>query len=462
LRSWDHCSANAGLNFMDDNLAISAHHIAKSYRLWHHPSARITTGLCYSAARLLPAESKAQQSMLRRAARGYRDFQALHDISFQIRHGEAVGIIGRNGSGKSTLLQLIAGLMQPTMGTIAAQGRISPLLELGSGFNPEFTGRENVYLNGSILGLSAREMNKLIGPILEFADIGDFIDEPVKTYSSGMMMRLAFSVAVSVQPDILIVDEALSVGDVFFTQKCFERIREILSAGATLIFVSHDAAAVQNLCTRGLLLHQGRLIHDGSPEECVTRYFAIDNKPIAKDPIAGGVHPVADAGRRNDVIEHDLIPQARSRHGDRNLEFVAAAFINEHGTHEPCVALGEHGTMRILVRANEHVAHPALGLQLFDRMANLIFSAGTPQLHFELPAMAEGDEIMIDFRVGFDVQSGEYTLGLDAGELGSEGPNYGMFHDRATGLGPIAVTLDSQAPQPFFGATRLPLEISYA
>lgn len=447
---------------MADDLAISARDLAKSYRLWHHPSSRLKS-LCYSgAAQCFPAGSGARRSLAAAATRGYRDFHALHGLSFDIRRGEAVGIIGRNGSGKSTLLQLIAGILQPSAGSILTRGRVSALLELGSGFNPEFTGRENVYLNGSILGLSARQMDERYDRIAAFADIGDFIDEPVKTYSSGMMMRLAFAVAVSVQPDILIVDEALSVGDVFFTQKCFDRIREILAGGTTLIFVSHDTAAVQNLCTRGLLLHEGKLAHDGSPEECVTRYFALGGRRAANVPVATGTHPAVDAARRAQVLAHDVVAKARSRHGDRHLEFVAATFINEHGAHEGQVALGARGTIRALVRAKEAVSHPALGLQLFDRMANLVFSAGTPQLKFALPPLAAGEEVLVDFHLGFDVQPGEYTLGLDAGALGPEGPNHGVFHDRITGLGPITVTFDSQAPQPFFGAARLPLEISYA
>jgi lipopolysaccharide transport system ATP-binding protein len=448
---------------MDRALAISARHISKSYRLWSHPSARITSGLYSAAAGLTPAHSSLHHGLQRRAHCGYRDFQALHDLSFDIRRGEAVGIVGRNGSGKSTLLQLIAGLLQPTTGSISAQGRISALLELGSGFNPEFTGRENVYLNGSILGLSAREMDGLFDQIAAFADIGDFIEEPVKTYSSGMLMRLAFAVAVCVQPDILIVDEALSVGDVFFTQKCFHRIREILAHGATLIFVSHDTAAVQNLCTRGLLLHQGKLLHDGTPEECVTRYFALVPRTAAATSSAqAGEYPAVAPALRAAVLQHDLVALAKSRHGDRELEIVAACFLNQFDLPDREVPLGARATIRLLVRAKLPFAQPAVGIQLFDRMANLIFSAGTPQLNFPLPPLAAGQEILLDFRLGFDVQPGEYTLGLDAGTLGADGPNTGIFHDRITGAGPVAVTFDARAPYPFFGAARLPLDISHA
>ncbi len=441
---------------------ISARELAKAYRIWRHPSARVKTTVLDGLAGIFPPNSGVRASLHRSAAAGYRDFQAVQPLSFEIRRGEAVGIIGRNGSGKSTLLQLIAGILQPSSGQVSSHGRISALLELGSGFNPEFTGRENVYLNGSILGLSARDMDARIEQIVAFADIGEFIDEPVKTYSSGMMMRLAFAVAVSVQPDILIIDEALSVGDVFFTQKCFNRIREILAGGATLIFVSHDTAAVQNLCTRGLLLHQGRLLHDGSPEECVTRYFALVPRAPAAGPVAAGTHAPVRSAARAEVLKHDIVALARSRHGDRQLEISAASFINHLDSHDREVPLGSRATVRLLVRANQPVARPAVGIQLFDRMANLVFSAGTPQLNFPLPPLGAGEETMLDFRLGFDVQPGEYTLGLDAGELGPEGPNTGFFHDRITGLGPIAVTFDPRAPFPFFGAARLPLEISHA
>lgn len=443
---------------------ISARALAKAYRIWRHPSARVRSALLSLAARLFLEKSAPRAALARSAAAGYRDFHAVLPLNFEIRRGEAVGIIGRNGSGKSTLLQLIAGILQPTTGSLTASGRISALLELGSGFNPEFTGRENVYLNGSILGLGARDMDTRIAQIIEFADIGEFIDEPVKTYSSGMMMRLAFAVAVSVQPDILIIDEALSVGDVFFTQKCFNRIREILAGGATLIFVSHDTAAVQNLCTRGLLLHQGRLIHDGTPEECVTRYFAlVPHKPAqAGGPVPAGVCPAVDPAARSEVLQHDLVATAKSRHGDRHLEIVAATFLNQFAIPDREVPLGARATIRLLVRANRPVAQPAVGIQLFDRMGNLIFSAGTPQLSFPLQALAPGDEVLLDFRLGFDVQPGEYTLGLDAAETGADGPNIGYFQDRITGVGPVTVSFDARSPYPFFGAARLPLEISHA
>ncbi len=451
---------------MTGDIAIRAHELAKTYRLWTHPAARLKTPLLRGAAALLPRESAPQAALARAAAAGYRDIQAVHPLSFRIRRGEAVGIIGRNGSGKSTLLQLIAGILQPSSGAIATHGRISALLELGSGFNPEFTGRENVQLNGSILGFTAREMDARFGQIAAFADIGEFIEEPVKTYSSGMMMRLAFDVAVSVQPDILIVDEALSVGDVFFTQKCFERIREILAGGATLIFVSHDTAAVQNLCSRGLLLHKGGLMFDGPPEECVTRYFALAapdvSAPAADAVRAGGLHPPVNATARAELLARNILPSARSRLGDRRLEIAAAAFINEQGGHAFSVGMMHPATIRLLLRANAPVPAPAVGLQLFDRMANLVFAAGTPQRHFHLPALAAGEEVMLDFRLTCSLQLGEYTLGIDAGSITPAEPNAGQFHDRVTGLGPLTIHHEHGGVQPFYGLAHLPLEIKYA
>ncbi len=430
---------------------IAAQNLAKTYRIWHHPSARAKSLLYHTLG------------LHQRAAAGYRDFHALQPLSFDIRRGEAIGILGRNGSGKSTLLQLIAGILEPTGGSLVAHGRISALLELGSGFNPEFTGRENVYLNGSILGLGAKEMDTRIEGIIAFADIGEFIDEPVKTYSSGMMMRLAFAVAVSVQPDILIVDEALSVGDVFFTQKCFNRIREILAAGATLIFVSHDTAAVQNLCSRVLLLHQGKLVFDGLPEDGVARYFSLHESRTGQGYVVPGAHPIVSSAAREKLAACNLLPRARSRHGDRKLEIVAAAVLDHTGEPAAEFETMQRATIRMLLRTHGEIHRPSIGIQVVDRMSNLVFSAGTSQLHFLLPALKPGEEVMLDFKVTLSVYPAEYTLGLDAAEYDADNPNVGTFFDRVGGLGPITVTPRRQSNvAPFYGIAHLPMEISYA
>jgi ABC-type polysaccharide/polyol phosphate transport system ATPase subunit len=444
-----------------NDILIEAEGLSKAYRMWRSPSGRLATPLLETAAGMFPKASAPHQALARRAARGCKDFYALRDLSFTIRRGEATGIIGRNGSGKSTLLQLIAGTLTPTTGSIEVNGRVSALLELGSGFNPDFSGRENVFLNGAIYGLTHAEVAAKLEEIVAFADIGDFLDQPVKTYSSGMMMRLAFAVAVNVQPDVLIIDEALSVGDVFFSQKCFQRIREIVHRGATLIFVSHDTAAVQSLCDRALLLNQGRLIYDGAPEDCVSRYFNLHDPKDDTGASVSGSHPAVDQAARQAVLAADVLPAAKARHGDRTLEITAAAVVDGHGAPTWDFEMMHRAGVRLLVRANGAVRRPSVGLQLHDRMGNLVFAAGTPQLRFTLPAMAAGEEILLEFRVALNLQPGAYTLSLDSAEFDAENPNIGTFHDRVGGLGPLTITHVAPGAMPFYGIAQLPMEISY-
>lgn len=447
---------------MPSESLIEASHLTKAYRIWESPSARLTVPFLEAAATVLPRGSTAHRSVADRLSRKYRDFHALRDVSFSIRRGEATGIIGRNGSGKSTLLQLVAGTLMPTSGSVSTQGRISALLELGSGFNPEFTGTENVYLNGAIYGFTHSEMAARMEDIAAFADIGDFIGQPVKTYSSGMMMRLAFAVAVNVQPDILIIDEALAVGDVFFSQKCFQRIREIVHRGATLIFVSHDMGAVQSLCDRALLLNQGGLVFDGAPEDCVSRYFNLHKPaPKAGESVAG-IHPAVDPATRKAVVDQNVLPSAKSRHGDKALEIVAASVVDGHGAATWDYEMMHRATVRMLLRANGPIGRPSAGIQLHDRMGNLVFAAGTPQLGFPLPAFKAGEEIILDFRVTLSLYPGLYTLSLDAAENDSSDPNLGIFHDRIGGLGPLVVSRHEGGVYPFYGIAQLPMEIGYA
>ncbi len=255
-----------------DNVAITVQNLGKSYLIWSNPKDRLKHSLRANLAKFCPIPEKCYHS----------EFWALRDVSFEVKRGETVGIIGRNGSGKSTLLQIICGTLAPTCGSFRAHGRISALLELGSGFNPEFTGRDNVYMNASILGLSKEEIDEKYSSIVEFADIGDFINQPVKTYSSGMVVRLAFAVSASVDPDILVVDEALAVGDEMFQRKCFARLRSFQEKGGTILFVSHSAGAVVELCTRAILLEQGEKLIEGQPKFVVAQYHKLINAPKEK------------------------------------------------------------------------------------------------------------------------------------------------------------------------------------
>jgi homopolymeric O-antigen transport system ATP-binding protein len=443
---------------------ITVENLTKAYRIWTHPAARLKSPLIESFAHAFPRGSAPRRALAERAARGYRDFHALHDVSFTVRPGEATGIIGRNGSGKSTLLQLIAGTLTPTSGRCQVHGRVSALLELGSGFNPDFTGRENVFLNGSIFGLTKSEMEGRFDEIAAFADIGDFIEQPVKTYSSGMMVRLAFAVGLAMNPEILIVDEALSVGDVFFQQKCFKRLHEIMESGVTLLFVSHDMEAVRNLCDQVLLLNEGRLDFLGAPDETVSRYYALFGRRLeARLHPSGTAAPVESGGAaeaaKPAMLAHNLLPSAKSRHGDRHVEIVAATVENEHGAPSLRVEMTRVATLRVLLRANAPIAFPSTGFNIYDRMSNLVFAAGTRQLGVLLQPMQAAEERLVTFKLTCDLQPGEYTFSVETGEPSAEGPNFGCLHDKHEGLGPLTIHYDHDHTWPFYGIARLPLEV---
>ncbi|MBU1979571.1 MAG: ABC transporter ATP-binding protein, partial [Gammaproteobacteria bacterium] len=251
-----------------DDIAISVSNLNKTYRLFGHPGDRIKQALTFGLKRY------------------HQEFTALQGISFDIKKGETVGIIGRNGSGKSTLLQLLCGILKPTSGTVQVNGRVSALLELGAGFNPEFTGRENVYFQGAVLGFTEAQMDERLDDIAAFADIGEFIDQPVRIYSSGMFVRLAFATAIAVEPDILIIDEALSVGDMAFQAKCLRKISALQSNGVTILLVTHNTDQVTSHCNRGLLMDRGRLNLDSSAKECVFAYKQLLTSPKTNSTIS--------------------------------------------------------------------------------------------------------------------------------------------------------------------------------
>lgn len=258
-----------------DGVRIRVEGLSKRYEMYSQPSDRLKQ-------MLLP---RVQRAVRRTPHAYFKEFWALRDVSFDVRRGETIGIVGRNGSGKSTLLQMICGTLQPTLGHISVDGRISALLELGAGFNPEFTGRENILLSGLVYGIPEAEIRKRFDEILDFAGIGDFIDQPVKTYSSGMYVRLAFAVAINVSPDLLVVDEALAVGDEAFQRKCLARIDSIRDSGATVLFVSHSAGTVVELCDRAILLDAGELLMEGTPKAVVTTYQKLLYAPRERAPV---------------------------------------------------------------------------------------------------------------------------------------------------------------------------------
>jgi lipopolysaccharide transport system ATP-binding protein len=357
--------------------------VSKSYPIYASPSERL------------------KELLLLNRKSFHRDFWALRDITFNIQRGETFCIIGENGSGKSTLLQIIAGILRPSSGDTVVRGRVAALLELGSGFNPEFTGRDNVYLNGAILGLSRKEMDSKFPEIEQFAEIGDFIDQPVKTYSSGMGVRLAFAVAIHVDPEILLVDEALSVGDIYFRQRCMRKVHELRERGITIVFVSHAIGDVKSIGDRAMWLDDGRIREMGDTDKVTTKYMAAmvekdsryltaRHKPEGRSVSTG--HITAP-----EVVEH--IPNIDHRHGDARAEVIGIAVLDRCAKPLPVLEPSSTVIVRISVRAHEDLGLPIVGFMLRNHMGLDFAGTNTAREDFELPAMHAGDVFTVDFHV---------------------------------------------------------------
>ena len=329
----------------------------------------------------------------------HRDYWALRDIEFQIERGETFCVVGENGSGKSTLLQLIAGILAPTTGHARVNGRVAALLELGSGFNPEFTGRDNVYLNAAILGLPRAEIERKFPAIEQFAEIGDFIDEPVKTYSSGMAVRLAFAVAIHVDPEILLVDEALAVGDIYFRQRCLRKVHELRERGVTIVFVSHAIADVRAIGDRAMWLDGGRIREIGNTEKVTAKYMAA---MVEKDAryVAAQVRE-SDAAREAilapEIVEH--IPNVDHRYGDGRAEVIGIAVLDEAGAPLPFLQPNSTIVVRISVRAISALASPIVGFMLRNHLGLDFSGTNTAREECEMPPMNAGDVFTVDFHV---------------------------------------------------------------
>ena len=329
----------------------------------------------------------------------HQDFWALHDVSFEVKRGETFCIVGENGSGKSTLLQMVAGILHPTSGTVGIYGRVSALLELGAGFNPEFSGRDNVYLNGSILGLTTRQIDQRYKDIAAFAEIGNFIDQPVKTYSSGMVVRLAFAVAINVDPEILLVDEALAVGDIYFRQRCMRKVHELRQRGITILFVSHAVSDVKAIGDRVLWLDRGRMIDVGEPDRVVSKYLAAMTE---KDSTYLLLKSAADPQPRRgglmtapEIVE--TIPNIDHRFGDGRAAIMGIAVLDEQGRTLPILEPGSRILVRISVRATADVALPIVGFMLRNQLGMDFSGTNTAREGYELAPLQTGDVTTVDF-----------------------------------------------------------------
>lgn len=409
-------------------VAISVRGISKCYGIYAKPADRL------------------KQTLWRGKRQFYKEFWALRHISFDVRRGEAVGIIGRNGSGKSTLLQIIAGTLRPTEGEVTVHGRVAALLELGSGFNPDFTGRENVYLNGAILGLSRQEIDARFDAIAEFAEIGSFLEQPIKTYSTGMVVRLAFAVQVQVEPDILIVDEALAVGDAAFQIKCMKRMRHLIERGTSIVLVSHDVSAVRMFCPRALWLDQGRLVQAGGTHNVTSGYmrFLFGDGTVSAEEVISASAPAANDSPQDSADNPPHHAEQRPLQPLADVpklvrwgsgEIMVEAFAMDNGT-PGTGSVFEHGdrlNVEMQVRALQAVDSPNLGVAFsfrntkgLDIITYTSWDAGV-----RLAPMGAGDVFRVQFAVTNILAPGEYALVLEVEDVRDK-RHYFDFVENAT------------------------------
>ena len=357
----------------------------------------------------------------------HREFYALKDVSFTVNKGETVGIIGCNGSGKSTILKIITGVLNPTSGDIDIQGRISALLELGAGFNMEYTGIENVYLNGTMIGMKKEEIDEKLQDILEFADIGDFVYQPCKTYSSGMFVKLAFAVAINIDPEILIVDEALSVGDVFFQAKCFRKFESFKEMGKTILFVSHDLGSVSKYCDRVIVMHKGRVIQEGPPKEMIDLYKQIlvdqydSEKPVIPESTVSQETPApADCWKDRMELNEKVLA-----YGDNSAEIIDFAIVDSQGRITNTIEKGQEFEVRMKIKFNRHISDPIYAFTFKNLMGTEICGTNTMYEKVNISDKNPGDIQSVSFKQKMDLNGGQYLLSL--GCTGYEQNNFVVY-----------------------------------
>ena len=388
---------------MENTTAISVEHVNKIYMLYPRPMDRLI-----DTFHLMPWKK-------------YGQHHALKDVSFTVNKGETVGIIGTNGSGKSTILKIITGVLHQTSGEVKVDGRISALLELGAGFNAEYTGMENIYLNGTMIGFSKEEIDAKLQGILEFADIGEFVYQPVKTYSSGMFVRLAFAIAINIEPEILIVDEALSVGDVFFQAKCYRKFDEFKKMGKTILFVSHDLSSVSKYCDRVILLNQGEKLGEGSAKEMIDVYKQVlvgqyNSDGKSEDEAKKEVEAVMNKGLNPETLEY----------GSGKAKITKCRVTDEKGRETNAIIKGTDYTVHMEVEAYEHLQAPIFAFSVKNVRGTEITGTNTMFEKAFLDSMNAGERKEITFTQHMNLQGGEYLLSF--GLTGYEGSDFTVYH----------------------------------
>jgi teichoic acid transport system ATP-binding protein len=379
------------------NIAIEVKDVRKVYKLYDKPRDRMKDAFGLGRKKAL-----------------YKPHYALNGVSLNIYKGETVGIIGTNGSGKSTILKIITGVLNPTSGEVNVHGRISALLELGAGFNQEYNGIENVYLNGTMMGFSEKEIDKKLPAILEFADIGDYVYQPVKTYSSGMFVRLAFAVAINIEPEILIVDEALSVGDVFFQAKCYHKFEEFKKMGKTIVFVSHDLSSISKYCDRVFLLNKGELMGEGGSKEMIDAYKRV----------LVGQYEVPENGDNAEFIE-SLNPNLLE-YGTKQAEISEYYITDDSGVRTSAVIKGSEYALHMKVKFNEDIPAPIFAFSVKNAHGTEITGTNTMLEKAFLDSCRAGEIKEITFRQKMTLQGGEYLISM--GVTGYEGDKFEVYH----------------------------------
>jgi lipopolysaccharide transport system ATP-binding protein len=443
---------------MSNEIAISVKNLSKCYEIYSSPSSRLKQFI-------LP---KLKQLLGKKSVNYYREFWALRDISFEVKRGETVGIIGSNGSGKSTLLQMICGTLTPTTGTVQTHGRVAALLELGAGFNPEFTGRENVYLNATVLGLSIEEIDARFDAIAAFADIGDFIDQPIKTYSSGMSVRLAFAVQSQIDPDIFIVDEALSVGDAKFQAKCFDRLRQLKENGTCILLVTHSSEQIVTHCTQAILLSKGVQLQAGKPKDVVNRYLDLlfgKEKAVIEPPSSIELDDVvaektiASTLKSDDYQLSTTTDSFSTRPGYNVHEYrwgdgtatILDYFLAADNAHYPsAISTGQNITLAVTVKLLKEFHRPILGITIKTKEGVTVYGANTETLGCKAFGEAGSLDSVIQVIATFscNLAAGDYFVSLG---LASKHGEEVIPHDRRYDSIHLQVRPDDR----FFGIANL-------
>ena len=435
---------------MFSDAVIRIENLSKTYRVYNRPIDRVIESIMF-------------RSGFRQPSNRFREVQALKPIDLEISRGETVGIIGRNGSGKSTLLQIISGTLYPTTGAVEVNGRLSALLELGAGFNPNFSGRENAYLNGSIVGFSRSEMASRFDDILEFSGIGDFIDQPVKTYSSGMYIRLAFAVAIHLDPDILVVDEALSVGDVRFQNKCFRKLRELKERGTTTLFVTHSSDLIVRHCDRAILLEKGEMHSSGDPGDVVNEYlnllFNNDEGQVKTNTNTGEKIRYDKDGLVSDrSIDgcrlRPLYNSAEYRWGDQRGQIQDYVLLINGEPAKTLCSSGDRIDLILRIVYVKEVHSPILGFTLKTSDGIVVYGANTKDRELDVPPGRAGSEILIRYSFVVNLIGGDYFISLGLADDDEQKDNLAV--DRRYDL----IHLQVKAEKSDFGISALNINMS--